>query len=50
MSCVGAVSVCKSMKLARMMVHIAGNMSELSELVSEYFGSEETARLVQFVV
>ena len=37
------------MKLARMMVPIAGNASELSELLSEHFGSEELSRLVQFV-
>ena len=49
MSCVGAVTVWKSIKLARMTVHIAGNTSELSELVSEYFGTEESARLVQAV-
>ena len=39
-SCVGAVTVCKAMKLARMMAHIAGNRLELSELVSEHLGSD----------
>jgi len=49
MSCVGAVTQCKSMKLASMTAHIADNTPELSELVSEYFGTEESARLVQAV-
>ena len=37
------------MKLVRMMGPIVDNASELSELVSENSGSEESARLVQFV-
>ena len=49
LSCVGAVTLCNSMKLVRMMGPIAGNASELSELVSEHSGSEESARLVPFV-
>ena len=43
MSCVGAVTVCKTMKLARMMAHIVGNRLELSELVSEHLGCEKSA-------
>ena len=49
LSCVDAVALCNSMKLVRMMRPIAGNASELSKLVSEHSGSEESSRLVQFV-